>query len=493
MKKTLLALSILLLSGGALYAGLSLGRPAAFKKRISKLDDKVRAAAAPQANRAPAASLTAVSTTVVTGGPAALSMSASDADGDTLTYLWTSTAGVITGSGASVTWVVPSTPGVYAIDCTVSDGRGGTAARTLSVTSVFPGNGRWTFSTGGAIAAAPAVAADGTVYAGSADGKLYAVNPDGTQKWVFNAASPINSSPALGADGAVYFGADDGKLHALTAAGAEKTGWPFAAAGAIKSSPAIDPDGVIYVGSDDLSVYAVNPDGTQKWNYSVGSNIRTSPVLTSTAVYFGADDGFLYALNIVEGTEKDAPLPESLSPFNSSPALGSDDNLYFGGDDGFVYSVSTVSWTENWSVQQTASALTSSPALDASGTVYIGSTDGNLYAINNDATGTLKWAFAAGGAVRSSPALGAGNVLYFGADDGKIYAVDTAANPSAGVQRWAYALTPSSAVQSPLNIGPDGTVYFGTADGRLCAVFGDAALASGQWPKFHRDAANTGR
>jgi outer membrane protein assembly factor BamB len=53
---------------------------------------------------------------------------------------------------------------------------------------------------------------------------------------------------AFGADGTMYFGSDDGRLYAVSASG--KTRWTFAAAAPIQSSPAIAPDGTIVVGSD---------------------------------------------------------------------------------------------------------------------------------------------------------------------------------------------------------------------------------------------------
>jgi outer membrane protein assembly factor BamB len=67
----------------------------------------------------------------------------------------------------------------------------------------------WEFGTGGTIISSPAIGDDGTIYFGSADTNLYAINPDGTRKWAFAAIDLINSSPAIGADGSIYFGAGD--------------------------------------------------------------------------------------------------------------------------------------------------------------------------------------------------------------------------------------------------------------------------------------------
>jgi outer membrane protein assembly factor BamB len=48
------------------------------------------------------------------------------------------------------------------------------------------------------ISSSSAIGIDGTVYVGSQDTYLYAINPDGTMKWKFKGGS-FESSPAIGA------------------------------------------------------------------------------------------------------------------------------------------------------------------------------------------------------------------------------------------------------------------------------------------------------
>ena len=105
-----------------------------------------------------------------------------------------------------------------------------------------------------------------TVYAGSLDGFLYALDTSnfGSIKWKYppgaTGLSAIRSSPAIDSDGTVYFGTDDGILYAVNPDGTLK--WTFPASGsigAIRSSPTIGPNGIIYVGSDDGNVYAIDP------------------------------------------------------------------------------------------------------------------------------------------------------------------------------------------------------------------------------------------
>jgi outer membrane protein assembly factor BamB len=47
------------------------------------------------------------------------------------------------------------------------------------------GTEKWHFTTGGDVYSSPAIGTDGTIYVGSNDNNLYAINPDGTYKWHF--------------------------------------------------------------------------------------------------------------------------------------------------------------------------------------------------------------------------------------------------------------------------------------------------------------------
>ena len=67
----------------------------------------------------------------------------------------------------------------------------------------------------------PGIAADGTIYFGSHDHYLYALDPDGQLKWRYRAGSWFNS-PLLGEYGSLYAGSGDGYLYALERNGSLK-------------------------------------------------------------------------------------------------------------------------------------------------------------------------------------------------------------------------------------------------------------------------------
>jgi outer membrane protein assembly factor BamB len=73
---------------------------------------------------------------------------------------------------------------------------------------------KWSFSIESFAYSSPAIGADGTIYVGSYGSKLYAINPNGSQKWNLTTGW-IYSSPAIGADGTIYVGSLDHKLYAI--------------------------------------------------------------------------------------------------------------------------------------------------------------------------------------------------------------------------------------------------------------------------------------
>ena len=72
----------------------------------------------------------------------------------------------------------------------------------------------WSVSSGDVIHSSPTVA-NGVVYVGSQDSKLYALNTStGRILWTYTAGNVIDSSPTI-ANGIVYVGSWNGKLYAF--------------------------------------------------------------------------------------------------------------------------------------------------------------------------------------------------------------------------------------------------------------------------------------
>ena len=68
------------------------------------------------------------------GDGTTVTCTASDADGDTLTYTWSADEGAFTDEGATVAWSGTGVSGTFEIRCDLTDGRGGSATGVVSVT-----------------------------------------------------------------------------------------------------------------------------------------------------------------------------------------------------------------------------------------------------------------------------------------------------------------------------------------------------------------------
>ena len=77
--------------------------------------------------------------------------------------------------------------------------------------------------------------------------------------------------------------------------------WKFPTGDRIVSS-AVFEDGVIYFGGDDGNVYAVDAaEGRQLWKYRTGGPVASTPAIAGGVLYVGSYDGKFYALDAKTG------------------------------------------------------------------------------------------------------------------------------------------------------------------------------------------------
>jgi outer membrane protein assembly factor BamB len=379
-------------------------------------------------------------------------------------------------------------PGTYLVKAQAKDVYDMTSdwseAYPVAITNL--GTLKWRYHTSDfrEIYSSPAIGSDGTIYFGSLNDTLYALNPNGTLKWSYSTNGDIYSSPAIGYEGTIYFGSYDNYLYALNPDGSLK--WRYDAGTDVYTSPAIGQDGTIYFGQmwgeyHHGEFNALNPDGTLKWSYPTDCDIYSSPSIGQDGtIYFGTfswkNDTYLYALN-PDGTLK---WRYPSSNIRSTPAIDSDGTIYFVAYDSRLYALNpdgTLKWIYSQSSVQFNVEL--SPAIGSGDTIYAADYDW-LNAINPE--GALKW--SAGIGPSSSPTIGS---------DGTIYCAGFglfALNPD-GTRKWVYEMI-YSRISSPA-LGFDGTVYIGSDDGYLYAIQGSGQLANTPWPKFRHDSRNTGR
>ena len=171
----------------------------------------------------------------------------------------------------------------------------------------------WEFPTGGPIVGGPVVTETSTgemlVLVGSSDDRFYAlelVEETGQllERWPpFETEGKIWATPTV-AEGIVYFGSLDHKLYALDIETWQAV-WakPFTAEGAFAASPVVVGNR-LYVGALDRRLYALNAlTGEPVWEqpFEGGNWFWAQPASDGERVYAGNMDGFLYALDAETG------------------------------------------------------------------------------------------------------------------------------------------------------------------------------------------------
>jgi outer membrane protein assembly factor BamB len=308
---------------------------------------------------------------------------------------------------------------------------------------------KWSTVVGGSITTGVSIGADGTLYSGAADHKLYAVDAQGSVKWGAALGSTFGALvPAIAADGTIYSGNDDTNLYAVSAAGAVR--WTYPVGGTVFTSANVAGDGTVYVGggTNSHAMVAVNKDGTLRWTFATGNDVLSSPALGFNGTAFvGCEDNQLYA---VDPTGKQT-WQYNVGEGSQTPVVGIDGTLYFAGKD----SVCAVDGQGNlkWVTQTQNDAST--PSIGADGTVYAVDSKGNLAAYE-PTKGTPIWSTPLSDVDTSNQVVvGGDGTLYVGSTTGAFYAV----SPTGSV-KWT--LMTGDAIHGPAAIGADGTLYFGS-------------------------------
>jgi len=89
----------------------------------------------PPPNQPPVIDSLSAEKEVPTSSESQITCKATDADGDILSYQWSADGGTVNGEGNSIIWVAPDIPGDYTIKVVVTDGKGGEATKSITITA----------------------------------------------------------------------------------------------------------------------------------------------------------------------------------------------------------------------------------------------------------------------------------------------------------------------------------------------------------------------
>ena len=309
----------------------------------------------------------------------------------------------------------------------------------------------WSFRTGGIVAGL--ALAHGQVFAGSADGSVYALGAkSGARQWSFRTGGPVESRIAA-AGGAVYAGSNDNSLYALRASDGARL-WSFRTGSSVASGIAVA-GGTVYAGSEDENLYAVRAsDGSKLWAATVVG--VSSVAVAGDTVFAGSADGMLHALRASDGGKRWVFPAGRGSPTGLAAAGGV---VYLGGGSGTVYAVRASDGHRLWATP--LGGAVNSGIATAAGAVFVGANDNQVHALRAS-DGSELWQYRTDGPPASGIAVADG-IVYAGGNDYMVHALRV------GNGRPVWAFTADGPVES--QIAAAGRVAFvGSNGGQVYAL-----------------------
>jgi outer membrane protein assembly factor BamB len=263
------------------------------------------------------------------------------------------------------------------------------------------------------------------------------VKPPFRKLWRFT-EKPLLEFPPIYVGGKLYFVDNNGTARALDA-DTGKILWERSIGRLNASSPAYYKHRLYIVNLVPGHIVKLDAKtGKTIWKRSLPGRAESSPVVVDRTVYFGCEDGNLYALSTGKGNVR---WSTSLNgPVKSAPAYYRG-TLYVGDYGGSMNAVDAKTGRIRWQTASlgsgfgTSGAFYSTPAV-AFGRVYAGNNDNRVYSFDRK-DGTLAWSYSTGGYAYSGPTVSttrhAPPTVYIGSFDGNVYALDA----KDGSLRWS--------------------------------------------------------
>jgi outer membrane protein assembly factor BamB len=248
---------------------------------------------------------------------------------------------------------------------------------------------------------------------------------------------PLLEFPPIYVAGVLYGVNNNANAFALDA-DTGKVLWERRVGSLNASSPAYSRHRLYIVNLDPGHIVKLDAKtGRLIWKRSLPGRAESSPLVLGNTVYFGCENGELFALSTVNGNVRwSTPLG---GPIKAAPAYYGG-KLFVGDYGGHMNAVDAETGALVWQSGSLGPGLGASgqfystPAV-AYGRVYAGNTDGRVYSYDS-ADGTLAWSYSTGGYVYSAPAVAntrhVNPTVFIGSFDGNVYAL----NAKDGGLRW---------------------------------------------------------
>jgi eukaryotic-like serine/threonine-protein kinase len=281
----------------------------------------------------------------------------------------------------------------FATPMLTSDGQLIVAGYDYGLYSLDPSDGsiNWKFSGARDRYIGSVLVSGDMIYAPNADYKLYALNLEGELQWSFEAEQSFWSPPV--ADGKTLFiGSLDRKLYALDASSGEKV-WQKDLGAAILCSPVTGTDLPLFVAAFDGSLLALDKStGDILWQESYDGRLWSTPALQDGLLYFGDDLGVIRAVDASNGS---LVWSDDIGSAILGSLLATPEGLYFGTEAGDLYAYGLDGkklWNDGLNVDSDAIKLYGTPVL-AGANILLAPVVAVNFLIAYDQSGDDVWSF----------------------------------------------------------------------------------------------------
>lgn len=293
---------------------------------------------------------------------------------------------------------------------------------SLTALARADGSTQWRLSFGDRAYATPAVADDGTIYAGSDAQRFVAVTPEGKVRWSFDTDGEVDTGAALAGDGTIVFAAGQ-MVYGLSPQGYPR--FRFGAKRKVFTAPALGDGGRVFFGSQDHHAYALTSQGALLWSADLGADVDGGPAIADDgAVFVGTDAGEVVRLDPVDGhvvwrANAGGFVRGSLSIARNGDVLAgvygpNPRALRLRAADGAEVADFAIAGTGAREFGVHGGALE-----DEAGGLLFGAQDNDVRA--TDSSGRLRWRFTTGADVDAPVTLLDDGEVVVGSDDGKVY------------------------------------------------------------------------
>jgi outer membrane protein assembly factor BamB len=283
----------------------------------------------------------------------------------------------------------------------------------------------WEFGTEGATTP---VVSGGTAYIGTRDGVTAVDTLTGEEAWSYEAEGEVREPPAFH-DGRVYAGTSEGRFFAVNARTGEED-WSVGLGGEVTTSPMIDGVDVFVGTARENALYSLDiADGAEKWRRPARVGVEAAPAVTDERVIY-VDGALVFALDRFTGEVGDNGWRSYSGGTLTELVIGETRVYTVGGET--IYAQRLLNGVDRWS-KTLRGEVVGGPVLRGN-RMYVATDSGFMYRLDLNSEGWTDWNKEFTGSFVGSPVLVDGTLygVTLEGEEARLYAVDPSNGETVG-------------------------------------------------------------